>query len=548
MKAIRLIIAVLAVFSSLVWLAPPVPVSAQAADFPVANGHFYTQTSNVPGLGYRITNEGGMLFWDAFQRFGGVDALGYPMSRRFVLDGFTVQATQRAILQWNPASGTVALVNVLDRLHDAGLDSLLAACCATPPQLPPAFDTGKTWERIVADRLALLDVQPALRAVYFAVPNPLERYGLPTSQVTDLGNHFSVRAQRAILQLWKVDVPWARAGQVTIANAGDLARTGGLIPLTALAPEQPAGGLESPGPLTPQQLAALSAAADRVRPATVQVFAAPSSAGTGVIISADGLVLTANHVIEGSTRFGVLLPDGRRFSASLVSHDPFFDVALLRLAGASNLPLAEIGSSAAASRGDPVVALGYGVPTPHELDVNPGRVLALGSSRRPGEAARISFLVSDVGLTPGFSGGPLVDLQGRVIGINTAVVTAPRGGLLPGHSLAVAVDVALPAVRSMANALPSRASNLGVAVADLPEELAAAYGLGASSGALIIRVAPRSAAEAARLTPGDIVTAADGRAIHDHTGLVAALDTGRGRITLAVLSPDGVWRLVEVLT
>jgi S1-C subfamily serine protease len=545
--AIHIALAALVIVASLVGLATATPAMAQAADFPITDGHFYTQTSSVAGLGYRITDEDGAPFWAAFQAYGGVDALGYPMSRRFVLDGFTSQATQRAILQWNPATGRVNLVNILDRLHDAGFDAQLASCCATPSPLPPDFDAGKSWDRVVADRQSILDVQPLLRAAYFAVPNPLDRYGLPTSNVTDMGDHFSVRAQRTVLQLWKTDVPWARAGQVTIANSGDLARVGNLIPITAIAPEQPAGGLDAPGQLTPEQSAALDAAANAVRAATVQVIVPPSTSGTGFIISGDGLVLTANHVVEDGRVFGVILPDGRRFATQLIGRDRFFDVALLRIVDGSDLPVAALGSSGVVARGDPVVALGYGGRTAHDLGINPGRVVALGTTRRPGETARTSFLVTDVGLIPGFSGGPLVEAQGRVIGINTAVVTSRRGSFLPGHSLAIAIDAAMPALRQLAAGLQPPAGALGVSAADLTEELAAEYGVGLSGGALIVRVAPGSAAEEAALRPGEVVVWANGRAVDGSHDLASALeDRGVETHTLTIVGHDGRTRTAEV--
>src|SRR5438270_6312460 len=90
-------------------------------------GHFYTQTNAGAGaqFGYRITNEGGIGFWDQFQKLGGVTALGYPASRRYQMDGFFVQATQKYILQWRPETSSVAFVNVFDKLHDQGKDSAL---------------------------------------------------------------------------------------------------------------------------------------------------------------------------------------------------------------------------------------------------------------------------------------------------------------------------------------------------------------------------------------------------------------------------------------
>src|SRR5438445_10163577 len=105
--------------------------SAQTApgEQDIPGGHFYTQTNGNAGSqwGYRITDEGGIGFWSEFKRLGGVNTLGYPVSRRFLLDGFFVQATQKVILQWRPdvSPPQAYFVNVFDKLHDQGKDSAL---------------------------------------------------------------------------------------------------------------------------------------------------------------------------------------------------------------------------------------------------------------------------------------------------------------------------------------------------------------------------------------------------------------------------------------
>lgn len=202
-------------------------------------GHFYTQASPVPGAGYAILNGAGANFWDEFQRLGGVDVLGYPISNRYGDGGFVAQATQRAILQWQPDVGQVVLANVMDRLHDAGKDDALLATRQVPPPLDPAVDAGKPFADLVRGRQALLDPAPPLKAAYFAAPDPLARYGLPQSPPRDMGLVVVARTQRTALQLWKVDMPWARAGQVSLINAGEIARDAGLIPPDALAPQPP---------------------------------------------------------------------------------------------------------------------------------------------------------------------------------------------------------------------------------------------------------------------------------------------------------------------
>ncbi|MHB1132799.1 MAG: Gmad2 immunoglobulin-like domain-containing protein [Chloroflexota bacterium] len=235
----HLLLALLLV-TSLVFAAP---ASAQTRppDYDLPNGHFFTQTngdggeSGFPVVDARLFNVA-LPFWNEFRRLGGVDYVGYPISQVFFLDGFLTQVFQKAVFQWQPGTNQVFFVNVFDVLHDRGYDDYLAAVRSTPRPLGPEFDAGKTWDQIVADRLALLNANPAIRQTYYSVQNPLLRFGLPTSRVVDMGNHFVIRLQRAVLQQWKVAVPWAAPGQVTIANGGAIAMEVGLFPDFAIQP------------------------------------------------------------------------------------------------------------------------------------------------------------------------------------------------------------------------------------------------------------------------------------------------------------------------
>ena len=214
------------------------------ADWDLPGGHFYTQASGFPAgstpVGYAIVDDKGGRFWSEFQRLGGIERLGYPASRRFQWQGFLTQATQKALLQWRPETGKVALVNVIDDLGAAGLDPWLLARWSVPGRLPADFDAGKPWADVVAARTGLLQARPALAKRYAEAADPMNLYGLPTSQVTDMGNHYSVRLQRAVLQEWKLDMPWAKAGEVTVANGGDVFKEAGLGPPVAFRPEMPA--------------------------------------------------------------------------------------------------------------------------------------------------------------------------------------------------------------------------------------------------------------------------------------------------------------------
>ncbi|MDO8692078.1 MAG: hypothetical protein Q7R39_19070 [Dehalococcoidia bacterium] len=180
-------------------------------------------------MGFAVTNDGGVPLWDTWQLYG-LDNVGYPLSSRFVWGGYLTQVFQKAVFQSRPDLGGVAFVNVFDELHNWRADSFLLVNRQTPLQVDPSFDAGKPPEQIVQARLALLDANGAIRDRYFSGVDPLLLYGLPTSAVQDMGNAFVIRTQRAVFQQWKVDVPWASAGQVTVANGGDIAKEEGLFP------------------------------------------------------------------------------------------------------------------------------------------------------------------------------------------------------------------------------------------------------------------------------------------------------------------------------
>ncbi|GIW06526.1 MAG: hypothetical protein KatS3mg060_1331 [Dehalococcoidia bacterium] len=214
----------------------PRPTVAARQNWDIPNGHFFTQTGEPGKTGFAVTDDAGVPFYTEFRRLGGTDGVGFPRSHRFIWNGFVTQVFQKAIFQWSPERGVVNFVNVFDELSSAGKDAWLDRERATPRPLSSSFDEGKSWPEIQTARLALLDQDPALKQVYFGQPDPLRSFGLPTSRVEDRGNHTVVRLQRAVLQRWKVDVPWAKAGQVTIANGGDIALEAGVIPTEATTP------------------------------------------------------------------------------------------------------------------------------------------------------------------------------------------------------------------------------------------------------------------------------------------------------------------------
>jgi len=218
-------------------------------DFDIPNGHFFKQANGMGGAGsagYSVLDDAEARFWSEFKRLGGVPTVGYPVSRRFLWDGFICQAFQKVIFQWRPEIGQVYFVNVFDRLSQAGLDAWLDSVRQTPPSFDNSPDSGLTWDRVVQRHLGLLDSNSTIKASYMADSNPILHYGLPMSY-KDYGNVFVVRAQRAVFQQWKEDVPWAKAGEVVVANGGDVAKEAGVLPAQAVTPEaSPSQGGQAP--------------------------------------------------------------------------------------------------------------------------------------------------------------------------------------------------------------------------------------------------------------------------------------------------------------
>ena len=214
-----------------------IPAQAQEAEYPVPGGRFFTQTggdTSDPNDGYAVVDDSEARFWTAFQEFGGVAGVGYPVSRRFIWDGFVTQVMQKAVFQWRPGDQATAFVNVFDDLHRLGYDSRLAD--ELVPEQEDFDEAGLQWSQILEQRVGLLDAEPRLRRVYLASGDYLRHFGLPTSRVRDYSGLRAIRLQRAVLQLWLDDFPWARAGTVTVANGGDLAKQLGMFPQAALSP------------------------------------------------------------------------------------------------------------------------------------------------------------------------------------------------------------------------------------------------------------------------------------------------------------------------
>ena len=255
------------------------------------------------------------------------------------------------------------------------------------------------------------------------------------------------------------------------------------------------------------------------------------SLGSGVIVDAErGLVITNHHVIEGAENVSVQLADGRELKATFVGSDPQTDIAVMRIptGGLQALPL---GDSQALRVGDFVVAVGN--PFGIGQTVTSGIVSAVGRTGIPG-AGYQNFIQTDAPINPGNSGGALVDLNGRLIGINTATFN-PRGSAAGniGLSFAIPSDLVKSVTRQLLTQGTVQRGSLGVDARDVTAALARQLGVQAGEGVVVTRVFPGSGAQRAGVQVGDVILSANGTrlngrdALHNFEGLQAVGDDVR---------------------
>ncbi|SFY43190.1 serine protease DegQ [Paracoccus pantotrophus] len=238
------------------------------------------------------------------------------------------------------------------------------------------------------------------------------------------------------------------------------------------------------------------------------------SAGSGVIVDAEnGYALTNHHVVAEASAISVTLKDGRQFRAELVGADQATEIALLRIE-AEDLVALEIGNSDRLQVGDFVAAIGN--PFGLGQTVTSGIVGALGRSGISREGYE-DFIQTDASINPGNSGGALVTLDGRLVGINTAILT-PAGGNI-GIGFAVPSNMAVAVMQQLIKHGEVRRGRLGIGMHDLTPDLAEALELGGIHGAVIANVEPGSPAEKAGLKAGDVVAAVDGAPVQGATHL-----------------------------
>ena len=283
----------------------------------------------------------------------------------------------------------------------------------------------------------------------------------------------------------------------------------------------------STGPLTDEETTIIRVARE-ITPTVVSVSRRGGS-GSGIIVSRDGVVLTNAHVVGEATNVEVGLADGRNLRGQVIGKDQTIDVAVVRVAS-SNLPAAPIGDSDKLEVGQLAIAIGN--PLGLERTVTSGVVSAV--NRNPRGIDLAGLIQTDAAISPGNSGGPLVDSRGRVIGINTAVLA---GAGASGLGFAVPINLANDVVRQVLTTGRVTRAFIGIGYADIDAELARQFGLPVREGIIVGRVEPSSPAARAGLRPQDIIVRANNTAI-----------TGGGdlRRVLRSLAPGATLRLEVV--
>jgi len=254
------------------------------------------------------------------------------------------------------------------------------------------------------------------------------------------------------------------------------------------------------------------------------------SLGSGVIVNPDGYILTNNHVIDGASDVQVTLSDKRTFKANVVGADPRSDIAVLKVSE-TKLPSMTLGNSSKTRVGDIVLAVGdpFGIGE----TVTMGIVSATGRKGLgiEGPEGYEDFIQTDAAINPGNSGGALVNTRGELIGINTAIITGGGGGV----GFAIPIDMARSVMDQIVKSGRVTRGYIGVGIQEVTPDLAKAFGVSSSEGALIGSVAPDGPGAKADLQKGDIITSLNDQTISDYRDL---------RLRISQMAPGTTVRLV----
>src|SRR5579885_133122 len=259
-----------------------------------------------------------------------------------------------------------------------------------------------------------------------------------------------------------------------------------------------------------------------------------NSLGSGFIIDPSGLVVTNNHVIAGADEVNVILNDGTTLKADIVGRDTKTDLALLRVKTSHPLKAVKFGDSAKLRLGEWVIAIG----NPFSLGGTVTAGIVSARNRDINSGPYDNYIQTDAAINRGNSGGPLFNLDGEVIGINTAIIS-PSGGSI-GIGFAVPSDTALPVLNQLRQYGETRRGWLGVRIQQVTDDIADSLGIKPPRGALIAGVDDKGPAKPAGIEPGDVVVKFDGRDVkemHDLPLMVA--DTPVGKVVDVIVIRKG---------
>ncbi len=262
-----------------------------------------------------------------------------------------------------------------------------------------------------------------------------------------------------------------------------------------------------------------------------------SSLGSGFIVTAQGVVVTNNHVIEGADHVEVIFQDGERLKAEIIGRDAATDIAVLKVNAPRPLPFVRFGDANRTRVGDLVIAIG----NPFGLGGSVSAGIVSARNRNISAGRYDDFIQTDAAINRGNSGGPLFNMQGEVIGVNTAIVS-PTGGSV-GVGFAAPADLVQSVVNQIIQFGETRRGWLGVRIGLVSQEAAQRAGLQRPRGALVTSITPNSPAAKAGLQPGDIILKFDGREIGEGRNLTRAVADTPISKTVAVEYARGVRRL-----
>lgn len=240
-----------------------------------------------------------------------------------------------------------------------------------------------------------------------------------------------------------------------------------------------------------------------------------TSLGSGFILSGDGYILTNNHVVDGADKVTVRLQDRRTLTAKVIGTDPTYDIALLKVDAGGNLPAVTIGDSRHLKPGQWVLAIGS--PFGFDFTVTQGIVSAVGRNLGQRDQPYTSFIQTDVPINRGNSGGPLFNLQGEVVGINSQIYS--NTGDYLGVSFSIPINMAMNAVQQIKSKGYVSRGMLGVTMQPVNDDIVKAFKLDSGAGAAVVDVASGSGAAKAGIRAGDIILAYNGQPLQQASDL-----------------------------